>query len=267
MKKLLRSSISSLFYQGTRLFGAENKGLRILCYHKVNDEEKNYLTVPVSSFQNQMDFLAREGYQTLSLNDLLSGKENIKGVVITFDDGYEDNFLNAYPIMKKYGFKGTIFCVADQIGKKPYLNLDQIREMRTAGFEFGSHTVSHVNLRKADSDTKWREISDSKEKLEALFHEEVHFFCYPFGEYDPEAVHLVSEAGYKAAVSNIPGANRGLTPPKGTDPSKGDRSLFNAYLLKRTEIGAEDTVEDFRKKLAGAYDLLHRALHQMRGRP
>ena len=91
MKRMLRSSLSSLIFYGAQCFGREETGVRILCYHRVNDRVKNYITVSVREFRNQMQFLAQAGYQTIGLRDLLEGKTKERSVVITFDDGYGDN--------------------------------------------------------------------------------------------------------------------------------------------------------------------------------
>ncbi len=247
----LRSSLSSVVDYGTRLLGRKQKGVRILCYHRVNDSEKNYLTVPVRQFRAQMEFLAWEGYQTIRLNSLLAKETLERSIVITFDDGYRDNYEHAYPILKEFGFSAAIFCITGRMNTGDYLTAQDIRHMRTDGFEFGSHTVSHPRLGRLSSVEKWREILDSKGMLEDLSGGPVDFFCYPYGDYDAEAVDLVKKAGYLGACSNHPGANAKKT---------------SAYLLKRTEISPADTVDEFRKKLSGAFDLLHQGLHWVRGR-
>ena len=249
--KALRSSLSSAVYHGTRLLGAKQKGVRILCYHRVNDFKKDYVTVPIFSFSAQMKFLFQEGYQTISLASLLAGKADERSMIITFDDGYRDNFEHAYPILKEFGFTASIFCIADRINTEGYLTVEDIRQMDSEGFEFGSHTISHPHLSRLNSEEKWLEISNSKKQLEALVQKRVHFFCYPYGEYDQECIKLVKKAGYLGACSNQPGANG---------------KKMNSYLLKRTEIASEDSLHDFEKKLAGAYDLLHQGLHWVRGR-
>ena len=257
----MRTLLSTALYWSMQA-GLKAKGIRILCYHRVNDEEKNYLTVPVKNFEEQMQFLSQEGYRTLRLADLirpvskrLSGEEEFrKGIVITFDDGFRDNYLCAYPVLKRYGFSAAIFCIAQQIGRAGYLEKDQILDMAENGFEFGSHTFSHPDLRKIGGPEKISEIADSRDWLKETLGLQCNFFCYPYGRYDDEAVSLVREAGYFGACSNLPGVNE-IT------------GKANPYLLRRTEISGEDSLEDFKKKLAGAFDLLHAGLHWMRGRP
>ena len=252
IKQTLRSSLSSAFYYSSGLFGQRKSvGTRILCYHRVNDENRDYLSVPVASFREQMKFLAEEGYRTINLSEAGHSKPNDKSIIITFDDGFQDNYEHAFPILLEYGFSATIFCIAKQVGGPTYLTKQEIWEMRLDGFEFGSHALSHPHLPELSTEKKWWEIFGSKRFLEELLSFQCDWFCYPYGEYDWETVQLVKRAGYRAACSNRPGANKTLA----------------SHLLKRTEIGGFDSLYDFQKKIAGAYDLLHQGLHWARRRP
>jgi len=255
--KMLRSSISSVFYYGICLLGKKESGTRILCYHHIGNETKSYMSVSCSNFKLQMKFLADQGFQTVSLSDLVSGTAKQGSIVLTFDDGYVDNYENAYPIMKDFGFRGAIFCIAKKIGKPGYLNTEQMKEMVQSGFEFGSHTSTHPELPLLTHEEKKREILGSKNQLEQEIGVDINFFCYPKGLYDQEVLTLVEEARYQGACSNAPGTNT----------TTGNGKNFNPYLLKRTEIASYDSLGDFQKKLAGAYDPLHRLLHALRGRP
>jgi peptidoglycan/xylan/chitin deacetylase (PgdA/CDA1 family) len=250
-RSFLSRILGSIFYFISRLRGG-SKGTRILCYHRVNDREKGYLSVPVDAFRKQMKWLSEQGYHSASLADLLDGKIDEKSVVITFDDGYEDNYQHAFPIMRDYGFQGIIFLIAKKIGEPSYLKISQIEDMMKSGFEFGSHTLSHPNLKTLSVEQKRHEIADSKIALEKLFGTPFDFFCYPFGQFDAEAAQIVKETGYRGACCNAPGANA---------------AIANPCLLKRTEVAPHDSPEDLEKKMAGAYDLLHILLHKLRGRP
>ena len=251
MKRILRSSLSSLIYYGAQCLGREEAGVRILSYHRVNDQVKNYITVSVDEFKNQMRFLAKQRYRMISLCDFVEGRAGPRSVVITFDDGYGDNYEQAFPILRGFGFTATIFCIAKAIGHEGYLTKENILEMHAAGFEFGSHTLSHPHLPQISSVDKWQEIDGSKRLLEETLGFPVDFFCYPYGEWEPESVDLVAKAGFRGACTNLPGANEKMDP----------------FFLRRTEIGAPDTAGDFKKKMAGAFDWLHQGLHWVRGRP
>lgn len=252
--RFLRSVLSSAFYYGSRITGID-PGTRILCYHNVNDQEKKYTTVSISNFKAQMEFLSQRGYRTIALSDVIatnrSNGGNSKTIAITFDDGWRDNYDYAFPILKQYGFKATIFLIADRIGEAGYLTVEQIDEMRRYGIEFGSHSLSHPDLTAISDEQKWNEIINSRTKLQTELHINIDFFCYPFGIHNSQSVELVRRAGYLGACSNMPGSNLKNEPA----------------LLKRTEIGFNDTLFDFEKKIAGAYDLLHQGLHWLRGRP
>ena len=252
----LRSSLSSLIHFGLRWVGNGKPGCRILCYHKVNDQDRCYTTVSRAQFELQMEHLASGGYQSVKLSDLLNGSLKLPTIAITFDDGFRDNYEVAFPIMKKHGLTATIFLIAEKIGTGGYLSKPQILEMAEAGFEFGSHTMTHPELPTLSFEEKRAEVCESKQWLERELGIPIHYFCYPKGLYDEDAVDLVRIARYRGACSNRPGFNRHQT---------GQR--FNPYLLKRTEISYRDNPGDFKKKLAGAYDWLHQGLHWMRGRP
>ncbi len=250
MKTALRSVVSSTVYWTQCLLGRKDTGTRILTYHRVNDEERDYLSVPISDFRSQMKFLAEGQFKVISLKEFIQQGPRENTVVLTFDDGYRDNYKNAFPLLKAFEFPATIFCVADRIGEELYLKEVEIQEMFRAGIDFGSHTLSHPHLSVLKKEDKRREIEQSRQGLEKRIGASPHFFCYPYGEYDLESIRFVKESGYAGACTNDPGSNQEV----------------NAFTLKRTEISAFDTPEDFRKKLAGAYDLVHKSLHWVRGR-
>lgn len=190
----------------------------ILMYHYINAEEsrRSKLGVSPKAFQRQMSFLRRHKYNIVALEtlvDLIKEKKKIppKTVVITFDDGYLDNYTNAFPILKKYNIPATIFVVVDRIGKRlgndDYMSQENIEELLMSGIiSIGSHSVSHPNLSEIESESKLRyEISGSKKILEKALNTKVDFFSYPFGSLAAKARDFVIEAGYKGAVgTNFP---------------------------------------------------------------
>ena len=116
-------------------------------------------------------------------------------MLITFDDGYENNYLNAWPVLKELGAKGNIFVVSDTIGKanlwhdpatEPWVNmatLAQLREMQASGvIEYGSHTLSHPRLSALPAEDAAWEISESKRRLETAFGRKISAFAYPYGD-------------------------------------------------------------------------------------
>ena len=129
----------------------DHRGVTVLNYHKI-DNTFHSLSVRPEDFEKQMKWLSQHGYHTITPDQLYEfvtdGTELPDNpVMITFDDGYVDNYKNAYPIMKKYGFVGTIFVVTTYLEKYPnYLTWDQARELEANGFSIESHTAKGINL-------------------------------------------------------------------------------------------------------------------------
>jgi len=187
----------------------------ILYYHRVDEGLHPTKGVSPSAFAAQMRWLRIRGYQTISFRDLAAFFVDqavlpAKPVMVTFDDGYLDNYRVAAPILKHNRLTATIFLVSDFIGERsswisesdqvvPLMNRDQIRELQKEGFSFGSHTCRHGCLVRLPPESAREEIFRSKQDLEDLLQTEVDSFCYPYGDYDESSVEMVREAGYKAA--------------------------------------------------------------------
>lgn len=246
------------------------KKVRILLYHKVCDlPEGKYRdhAVPPASFARQMDYLSRNGFNVITLERFLEYREKsikppLKTVVITFDDGYMDNYLNAVPVLEEYNFKATFFVVSDYIdSEEPFRFLDwdelmlsqfqenkdhwlpltrrMILDMSARGFLFGSHTRSHPALDKVEKKVAVEELRGSKERLEEILSRPVISFSYPYGELNETAKTLVKAAGYKVAVAVM-------------GPGSTIKSDF--FELGRVAIERCDSFLRFKNKLRGAYD-------------
>ncbi len=178
----------------------------ILNYHKIDDMNIS-LSVPPEDFDKQMKYLYDHGYHTISPDDLynsLEGNAELpeNPVLITFDDGYRDNYENAYPILQKYGFKGTIFGTTSYLGVYPnYTTWDMAREMDANGISIESHTVDHKSMTDLTDEQLRSELVDSKRKAEEELGHEVDYMAYPTGTYNLHIAQLVKEAGYKAAFT------------------------------------------------------------------
>ena len=182
----------------------------ILTYHRVrNDNIDSHISVSTKNFESQMAYL-KKNFNVISLDTLIDNigtKTDIlmDNVAITFDDGYKDNFLNAYPILKKYRLPATIFLVSKLVGKSDeMLNVDDIKLMKSDGIYFGSHTRTHKTLTEIDINTATEEIHNSKTELERLLNEKIDFFAYPRGKrrhFNNHVKAQVKKSGYKAAFT------------------------------------------------------------------
>lgn len=183
-----------------------DQGIPVIMYHSIKYEKNNCVRLPKENFEKQMKYLKDNNYTTLTLDELYDFFEkNIpvpkKSVVLTFDDGYKDNYDTAYPILKKYGFKATVFVITNCIGTGEYLTEEELKEMDQNGFDVESHTANHETLTKLSYDKQYDTISQSKERLEKLLNKKVKYIAYPCGKYNNNTVKAVKNAGYKMALS------------------------------------------------------------------
>ena len=220
----------------------------ILMYHKIDPSRASSELNVVSqkSFEHQMKFLKRHGYQVISLDDLVQGinKGNLfnrHSVVITFDDGYEDNYIKAFPILTKYEFPATIFVISDAIGNSGFMTWEQLKEMQEFDITVGSHTRHHVYLPDVnEKDRLQDEILNSKKIIEKNIGKDVSYFSYPSGGYSEEIKDVVKNAKYKGACAT----NRGF-----------DRFNTGVYEIKRIRINDHDNAVVMWAKLSGYYNL------------
>jgi peptidoglycan/xylan/chitin deacetylase (PgdA/CDA1 family) len=205
----------------------------ILLYHHIGYSEikDNPYYVSPEQFEQQMFLLYAWGYKTVTVqqiaNAILSGAElPYKPIALTFDDGNDNTYSRAYPMMQKYNFTGTAYIVYNYVDIPRYMNKAQIRELYEAGWEIGSHGISHVNLTQR-IDRQEDEIVESKRKLQILLDDiPINTFAYPFGAYDELSLHYLDFAGYIAAV--------GL----GADMHQGPGNIY--YLYRRDIKGSYD---------------------------
>ncbi len=179
-----------------------------------------------------MRYLADNGYTPILFNELENNCLYEKPVIITFDDGYDDNYRNAYPVLKKYGFKAVVFLIVNSFDTPHYLTKVQILEMKDI-ISFQSHTLNHPDLSKIKRDELENECVLSKSLIEELTGEPVYVISYPYGKYNGVVVDTVSRS-YDYAVTTKTGIY--------------GRTDDN-YRICRIRVGRFDTLGSFVSKL------------------
>lgn len=200
----------------------------ILLFHRIDTSPINSrYYVPPDLFEEEIKVLRDWDYTAITTQMLVQaitmGHElPDHPILITFDDGHIDNYTNAFPIMKKYGFTGVLYIVGNYLGADGYMNREQILEMHDAGWEVGSHSRNHLDLTKLNPQDQRSEIVGSKENLESVLGIDILTFAYPFGAKNASVMDYVKFAGYIAAMG-----------AEGYTDSQGEWNLFN---LQRVEI-------------------------------
>ncbi len=212
----------------------------VLNYHKV-DNIHNSLSVIPEDFERQMRYLSENGYNTITpeqlYDNITTGAElPKKPILITFDDGYQDNYDNAYPILKKYNMKATIFVVTGFLGKdKNYLTWEEAKELENSGISIESHTLNHKSMTELSDEQLRVELVNSRIDIKEKLGKESYFMAYPTGTYNLHIANMVKEAGYKGAFTIKYGNADGNT---------------NVYAIERIPIfHTENTNKDFFQRL------------------
>lgn len=231
----------------TPVEGGTSLRVPILMYHYTStppagaDAIRMDLSVTPSLFEAHLAYLRFAGYKTITLEQLVyalsqQGSLPEKPVVLTFDDGYRDNYEYAFPLLRKYGYTGTFFLVTQPIDQnhESYLTWDMVIEMHQAGMEFGSHSYRHSDLTGRDLDFLVYEILGSKEAIEARIGQPVRFFSYPAGRYDETTIRVVASAHFWGAVTTRWGV---------------DQSFDERFELVRLRVRGTDTVPVLAEKL------------------
>lgn len=217
----------------------------VIQYHKIDFPPPDALVrggyTPRNRFAKQMKHLKNKGFVFYTASELVEhyvehGAFPERGIAITLDDGWKDNYTNAYPVLRDLGIKATIFLVASCIGQvsskaqaagesgHAHLSREEILEMSMQGVEFGSHSLNHLLLHEISDDAVKLEIEESKRQIEDLLQKACKVFAYPAGYFSNFAKQVIAETGYVAAFSTTYGP---------TDP-------LDRYALNRIEILRRD---------------------------
>lgn len=225
-------------------------GIPILMYHQVTPHPPLALrkyVVTLRAFAAQMNWLALTGYVPITLDVLLAHRSSrcplpSRPIVITFDDGFQDCVEHAVPILHARGFTATFYLVAGLVGKTsrwllpergvelPLMDWTAARRLEAAGFQCGSHTMSHPRLADLSPAACHDELLESRCLLEDRLGHEVRHLAYPFGSFNEAVRALAAETGYRSASS----VKIGLSPPE-------DDSLA----LHRVPVTGQDSLLDF----------------------
>lgn len=229
--------------------------LPVLMYHQVLDKEpalaKFNLHVFAADLEKQLQFLKDHGFETIVFEDLLTKRIPKKPIILTFDDGYENNYRFLFPLLKKYRMKAVVYILADRKHKtnfwdKPLgeaehklLKPFQILEMQKSGWvEFGCHSFNHTRLTLIKKTEQEKQIVGSKKVLEAFLKKPLCSFAYPYGVFDEEIKKITQRAGYTF----------GLAVNDGPTEFQGD-----LMEIKRVHMFPQTSWFDFFKKTSGFY--------------
>lgn len=206
----------------------DNIGVPVLYYHSINDPANNEVILSPKILREQLQYLKDQGYKTITINELknyllINSPIPQKSILITFDDGYMDNYSNAFPILKELNMTATIFCITSDLDGSYYLSKEAIKEMSQYGIDFESHTVTHPHLDKMAYDLQLKELKESKKTLEAITGKEVISIAYPFGDFNDDTVKAAKAAGYTLGFTT----KRGLS-DRNDAPLKLDRIYISS---------------------------------------
>ena len=217
----------------------------IIQYHKIDKPGPGIRVrggfTPPRRFARQLNYLKKQGFVFYTAGELIQhyldyGEFPPRGIAVTFDDGWKDNYTNAFPVLKLLGIKATIFLVTSCIGQtsskaiaegedpQEHFTLENIREMSQYGIEFGSHSVNHLHLQKITEAEINIEVKESKLEIEEMLQKPCQVFAYPAGYYNKISQQIIKEAGYISAFSTVYGPNDSL----------------DIYALNRIEIMRRD---------------------------
>ena len=220
----------------------------ILMYHHIaeppsgSDSVERDLSVSPAKFEQQLRFLSESGYETISTIDLVSHLAldrplPAKPIIITFDDGYSDNYTGAFPLLQQYGYAATFYIITDYVdrGLLRYMTWNQIEAMADQGMEIGSHSRDHPDMHGKPYDYLVWQILGSQQTLEAHLNAPVRTFSFPSGSYDDFSIQVLESTHFWVAVTTGQGATH---------------STEGLFKLKRIRVRGGDSMDRFQKKLS-----------------
>ncbi len=189
------------------------KRTRALLYHSISETPSDPFAIAPDNFRLQLSWLAASGYQVIShrqfLDNLNQGRDLARSLVLTFDDGFEDFYLNARPLLQEFGFSAIVFIPTALVGSaqtwsqaypgRKLMNQDQINHLVETGIEIGSHTAHHHSLPSLDEQTLHQELGESLRYLQSLPRLQAACLAYPYGRAGLREQHAARQLGYTSA--------------------------------------------------------------------
>lgn len=236
----------------------------VIMYHRVIRDKSeggvHGIYVTESQFEKHLKYLKQKGFETITFKDLLNNKykdrfnRGKKQIILTFDDGYTDNYNYAFPLLKKYGFKCVIYLLSHlnynkwdvEVKENPehkfdLMDMSMIKEMEEYGIEFGGHTKTHPKLATLPIEIAQEEILTSKKVLEEKLGHALISFAYPYGNLNEDVKKIVKNSGYNFAVA--------------TD--SGDISFSeDLFQIRRIGIFSTNNFFTFKRKVSGKYNFI-----------
>ena len=242
IKKIMSVLYWNLYYSKTN-----NNGCRVLMYHAFgsklpHDTDSLGLSVTIGNFLDQAKFYLYD-YKVIPFETIADPNNLIKNsLCLTMDDGYEDNICAA-ELLNELKLPFTIFVATDFVDKEYFLSKSQLKYLSTLSYcSIGAHGKTHTHLGKMSIEDQKNELSFSKKYLEDVISEPVETMSYPHGSFNANTPELVKKCGYKLAASSLCGINK---------PGN-----FEPFVVRRTEISSNDSLEIVKKKNLGYYDFL-----------
>lgn len=231
------------------------KEVSVLMYHRVVESRpahsKFNVFIEKKKLEEQIKSLIDRGFEFITFKDLANGIKVNKPIILTFDDGYEDNYNNLLPLLKKYTAKAVIFCLGNRLvenniwdeklgeAKISLMSNKQIKECHDSGLvEIASHGLNHNHMTKLSDTEVKREFEQSKTNLERIIDDKVFSFAYPYGDYSNREKNLANLSGYHFAIGTVNG------PLKLTE---------DFYAIRRIQVFPNETKLSFLKKTSGFY--------------
>jgi len=201
---------------------ARVRGVPIIMYHYLSepppgsDVYRKDLSLPPDDFRDQLQWLKDNGYESISLSDLVYflnlGWPELpeKPIILTFDDGYIDNYTNAFPILQEFDYTATFFILTDVTNREQdgYMTWDMYREMSEAGMDIQVHGREHLSMENQNDAWLLFHLRGPSETIEAELGYKPRFLAYPSGDYDENTIRMAQQEGYWAAVTTISGSTQ-----------------------------------------------------------